>query len=675
MTLHDDELQQERGVNAKYMTQLDRERAITKSIKNQVVGMPANARFVGNQATPARKAAIKAFIGRVVLDTFDPDLGMGFYVGSERLNSEDLQVVSVFAPMAYLFYKGVDTDTDISDSLAGRRIFTRSPSESDLIDFEDEVENGVTGDPFKAVNSPSTAIESAPSPARRPVALPDAPSTPLQTVPAEIVPEAPQLQEALVKRAELRTEPPSTGVVSDVVKGASVAEIQVGRLRAPRTVLSVVTAPRTGRLKSLLATLQPLQYKLVTWPEEDHLIIQGHPGTGKTVIGVHRAVYLLDNERLQKGQKPPKGDILVLGPTPAYVDHVKPLIDDLAPTGCSVWSLQQFYAHLGGHKNPNHPVQSARISTSVDPLASTIERAFADYSGSKTVQVFCKYLFTKSPEMVRAARDNIEVLEFLASGKSFDFASKSPSFQPLLALAGLLTSNVAFADQYRHVIVDESQDLSPIDLRIFAILVSHGVTLTLLGDMNQRRSDFTHDSWQSVAEDLQILDDRGGAPTTVIETGFRSTNQILRYASGLLPKSQRLTAALRDGPEPLVVKASTSELLLKATAVAEQCGVRNQGLTAVIIVNPTLLENYLRSIGWDKDASMSWRRDPESPSLKVLHPDGARGLEFDSVVVVEPADFPSPLGRHGVLYTSLTRATKQLAVVHSKALQRELRPH
>ena len=51
----------------------------------------------------------------------------------------------------------------------------------------------------------------------------------------------------------------------------------------------------------------------------------------------------------------------------------------------------------------------------------------------------------------------------------------------------------------------------------------------------------------------------------------------------------------------------------------------------------------------------------------------ARGLEFDGVVVVEPADYPENVGRLGLLYTSLTRATKELVVVHTKPLPKNLR--
>ncbi len=58
--------------------------------------------------------------------------------------------------------------------------------------------------------------------------------------------------------------------------------------------------------------------------------------------------------------------------------------------------------------------------------------------------------------------------------------------------------------------------------------------------------------------------------------------------------------------------------------------------------------------------------------MRVLRPEEARGLEFDAVVVVEPSDFPEKVGRHGTLYTSLTRANQELVVVHSKPLPQQL---
>ena len=64
----------------------------------------------------------------------------------------------------------------------------------------------------------------------------------------------------------------------------------------------------------------------------------------------------------------------------------------------------------------------------------------------------------------------------------------------------------------------------------------------------------------------------------------------------------------------------------------------------------------------------SWSIDGRN--VRVLAPDAARGLEFDAVVVVEPSEFPKSFGRHGPLYTALTRANRELAIVHPSSFRR-----
>ena len=75
----------------------------------------------------------------------------------------------------------------------------------------------------------------------------------------------------------------------------------------------------------VLPTMQPDQYRLVSAAGTQPVIVQGQPGTGKTVIAAHRAVYLTSNER---------GDdrvarIAIVGPSDHYVEHVTPLISKL----------------------------------------------------------------------------------------------------------------------------------------------------------------------------------------------------------------------------------------------------------------------------------------------------------------------------------------------------------
>jgi len=115
-----------------------------------------------------------------------------------------------------------------------------------------------------------------------------------------------------------------------------------------------------------------------------------------------------------------------------------------------------------------------------------------------------------------------------------------------------------------------------------------------------------------------------------------------------------------------------------ATEAAERITIRHhQGSVAVISYRQEIADEIERSLTkrqWrrDSEGDRSLRRDHRGCRLSVLRPVEARGLEFDAVVVVEPADFRPNLGRHGELYTSLTRANQELVIVHSKAMPKPI---
>ena len=89
------------------------------------------------------------------------------------------------------------------------------------------------------------------------------------------------------------------------------------------------------------------------------------------------------------------------------------------------------------------------------------------------------------------------------------------------------------------------------------------------------------------------------------------------------------------------------------------------------------IQSLCLKAGWRQAEGDPWTlHHPSSHSrgqLRLARPVFVRGLEFDGVVVVEPADFQKNLGRHGSLYTALTRANQKLVVVYSKALPKDLK--
>lgn len=222
------------------------------------------------------------------------------------------------------------------------------------------------------------------------------------------------------------------------------------------------------------------------------------------------------------------------------------------------------------------------------------------------------------------------------------------------------------------MIVDEAQDIRGLEWRILVnSLLEPGGSLSLLGDMNQRRSDFTYSSWHNVAENLEMTDDQGEFTVQTLENGFRSTKQILRFANQLLPRGARDNHALLDGPKPKVAKVSRDSRKTAAVDSAIELTTRHSGTVAIIANVPGPVRMAFRMRGWNRGKDQhTWTMG--EAIVVVAHPDEARGLEFDAVVVVEPGSFPKNVGRHGLLYTSLTRANKELVVVHSKPLPRNL---
>ena len=202
--------------------------------------------------------------------------------------------------------------------------------------------------------------------------------------------------------------------------------------------------------------------------------------------------------------------------------------------------------------------------------------------------------------------------------------------------------------------------------------INRGHAWTILGDLNQRRSDHTHASWSKIL-DVLTLDPE--TPIRRLRRGYRSTQPILEFAAKLLPKAERsLDAFQTGGVSPAVVKKSPKEL---GDAVVDEvnrlCANYSSGTVAVISVNPDLVRKALRRGGWAADSHDMKRWLLKDSVIGVLDPDAARGLEFDAVVVVEPDDFPMNYGRRGPLYTALTRGNRELSILYSKSLPDALR--
>jgi DNA helicase IV len=225
--------------------------------------------------------------------------------------------------------------------------------------------------------------------------------------------------------------------------------------------------------------------------------------------------------------------------------------------------------------------------------------------------------------------------------------------------AGLIEHPASFG----HVVVDEAQDLSPMQCRAIARRSEHA-SLTVLGDLAQGTAPWAASDW---AESLAHLG-KPGARVVPLTTGFRVPASVLALANRLLPAlavdvppatSLRRDGELRVEPAPDVAGALVG---------AVRAALAREGSVGVIAADATVAElgKALAQAG----VRTATADDVETDERVTLLPASvAKGLEYDHVIVVEPADIvaaePRGLNR---LYVVLTRAVSRLDVLHSRPL-------
>jgi DNA helicase IV len=222
-----------------------------------------------------------------------------------------------------------------------------------------------------------------------------------------------------------------------------------------------------------------------------------------------------------------------------------------------------------------------------------------------------------------------------------------------------------------HVVVDEAQDLSPMECRAIGRRCATG-SATVLGDLAQGTTPWAAVSWPQLLRHLGKQD----TEVRVLEVGYRVPRQILDFASRLLGHiAPGLAAArsLRADPGSLVITAAGAGRLTGMLATACRDALSRPGSVAVIAADDQVqaLAAGLRRAGLPHAVLDD---DPDREALILVPVTLAKGLEFDHVIVVEPARIAAAEAR-GLqrLYVALTRAVSRLTVLHTEPLPAPLR--
>ncbi|MGH3155359.1 MAG: HelD family protein [Streptosporangiaceae bacterium] len=225
------------------------------------------------------------------------------------------------------------------------------------------------------------------------------------------------------------------------------------------------------------------------------------------------------------------------------------------------------------------------------------------------------------------------------------------------------------SDTYTHIVVDEAQDLSTLQLRMLARRSRNG-SMTVLGDLAQATSAAAQRSWDEAARNLGV---ETNYEISHLNIGYRLPSAILDFANRLLP-----AVAPTVTPSESVRRACEAPQIMRVAAparVTRAIELAKENLPAwssiALVAPPSLMDQVAESLDGDVPFNDSRLSLELTEPVTLTTASRAKGLEFDLVVVLEPGVISEEEGMRA-LYVALTRAVQRVVIVHSQPLPAEL---
>lgn len=525
-------------------------------------------------------------------------------------------------------------------------------------------------------------------------------------------------------------------------------------IRGYSTLLTALGRSRTGQLGDIVATIQGEQDEIIRSPQAGVLVVQGGPGTGKTVVALHRAAYLLYTHRFPLEDQ----GVLVIGPNRVFLRYIERVLPSLGEAGIEQVILADLVpdVQFGGRESSN----VARVK-GAKKMARVIEKAVADRERPLLKDVvipfgtgYARLTVEESRFIVKQARrryhrhnqarrfvenevwasmartlrgevDPEDVRDQLRDDPEMRvvFERMWPVLTPAQLLHDLFGSrallksaalgilpeadytalhrersasstdvrwtpaDVALLDEarfvlgprprrsgkiddsdeimtYGHIVVDEVQDLTPMQLRMVTRRSLSG-SMTVVGDIAQATGPLAANSWNDV---LQHLPSRKEPRIVGLSVGYRIPSQIMELADKVMLAATpglRAPRSVRDGDElPLIVSTESQSRMFDAVVDRAKDLSARDGRAAIICPDDMVdaMSGALTAASMKHGRAQAAGLDQ---GLSIVPASLAKGLELDDTIVVEPAAIVADDAQGlRLLYVTLTRSTRSLTVVH-----------
>ena len=531
-------------------------------------------------------------------------------------------------------------------------------------------------------------------------------------------------------------------------------------LRGYSTLLTALGRSRTGQLGDIVATIQAEQDEIIRSPQAGVLVVQGGPGTGKTVVALHRAAYLLYTHRFPLEDQ----GVLVIGPNRVFLRYIERVLPSLGEAGVQQVILADLIPEvqfgLRESSNIARVKGNKRIAKVIDKAITDRERPLREDVQLPYGVGFVRLRAEESVQIIKAARRRyhrhnqarryVENEVWAALAASFrsgadaedirDALTGTPEIRavlermwPVLTPAQLLhdlfgskallklaangilpeadylalyrdrsesldevrwsNADAALLDEARfllgprprksgkvdetdeirtfgHIVVDEVQDLTPMQLRMVTRRSLSG-SMTVVGDIAQATGPLAPNDWKDV---LEHLPSRKTPRIVGLSVGYRIPAQIMELADKVMHAATpglRAPRSVRDGDVVPVITAVDSEDALHNAVIARARVLLQQsggGRTAIICPDDMVdqMSSALEAASVPHGRAQAAGLDE---NLSIVPASLAKGLELDDVIVVEPSAIVADDAQGlRLLYVTLTRSTRSLTVVHRMPL-------
>jgi len=430
------------------------------------------------------------------------------------------------------------------------------------------------------------------------------------------------------------------------------------------------------RMVDIVSLISREQFGLITKQHDGCLYLTGGAGCGKTTVALHRLSYLLFNQpALFRPQR-----CLVVMFNRSLCDYVRQTSTDLLTDRLPVETFHSWSA-----KALRSFDVAARFSTSQGQGLGALKKqagmyhALIDYINATQAPdnpVADLGAFYASTDILAKHLSDRRQIERLAQfGKNIlDDQARELSFDDSGILLHLLQLRCHEEDVYPeacgwydHILIDEAQDLSLIELKALTASTNKHRSLTVCADEKQKILDFVDSKGISAFQmDLK----KQGLASDELCVSYRSTAQIMALASRV--SGRPVTEVVNEGPDPRFHQWNTRDESLAhlQRSLRVLLAKEPKSLTAIICRfkgDAQYIYGAMKSLPGVRLQTSSLTFEP---GILITNAHQVKGLEFGGVILWNPTQKAYPATEIGknLLYVAITRASNRLAIYHHEPL-------